>query len=91
MADFLDLIQQPGSQVSGPALTGKKGWGKAPFCGNKSHYFELIGADAIGSFGRELYWVAACGTEAVTHGKAPMFSAGSWKRCKNCERRVKHG
>lgn len=91
MADFFELLDEPGAQVADGPLPVKKGWGKAPFCGNKAHHFELIYADAIGPQGREKYWVALCGADAVTTDKAPMFSAGSWQRCKNCERRARNG
>ncbi|HBO3404147.1 hypothetical protein [Pseudomonas aeruginosa] len=91
MAEFIDRLNSPTTQVSEGSLTSKKGWGKAPFSGNKAHHFELIYADAIGPQGREKYWVALCGADAVTTDKAPMFSAGSWQRCKNCERRARNG
>lgn len=91
MSDFIDRLNSPTTQISDGPLPGNKGWGKAPFCGNKAHYFELIYADSIGPHGREKYWVALCGVDAVTADRVPMFAAGSWKRCKNCERRVNHG
>ena len=91
MTDFFELLDELGAQVADGLLPGKKGWGKAPFCGNKAHLFELVFADTIGPHGREKYWVALCGADAVTTDKAPMFSAGSWQRCKNCERRASHG
>jgi hypothetical protein len=79
------------NQISGAAMIEATGWGKAPFHGSKAHLYELIDADSIGKFGRERFWLAACGAEAFTHDKAPMFSAGSWSRCKKCERSVNHG
>ncbi|HEJ5874566.1 hypothetical protein I5K34_27605 [Pseudomonas aeruginosa] len=91
MAEFFDLLDGEDTQVSGGPIPGKKGWGKAPFSGNKAHHFELIYAGAIGPQGREKYWVALCGADAVTTDKAPMLSAGSWQRCKNCERRERNG
>jgi len=63
----------------------KQGWGKAPFHGMKAHYFTEVSSDAIGTHGRHRFWVAACGAEAVTHDKAPMFEPGNWPRCKRCE------
>ena len=91
MTDFFGLLGEPGAQVADGPLQGKKGWGKAPFCGNKAHHFELVFANTIGPHGREKYWFALCGADAVTTDKAPMFSAGSWQRCENCERRESNG
>lgn len=75
-----------GVSITAGATECKEGWGVAPFCGRRAHYFTEVASDAIGKHGRHRFWVAKCGTEAVTHDKAPMFSPGSYARCKNCER-----
>ncbi|QZI68694.1 hypothetical protein K5F93_20120 [Pseudomonas protegens] len=81
--DFAELTRR-GIQISDGKLEQAEGWAKACFSGSRAHYFVQVSADAIGPGGRYRSWKSVCGTEAITHDKAPMFGAGSWERCKAC-------
>ncbi|SEJ52954.1 hypothetical protein SAMN04244572_04354 [Azotobacter beijerinckii] len=75
-----------GIQITGGSAAGQKsGWFKAPFSGEKAHYFTETASDAIGEHGRHRFWKAACGAEAVSHDKAPMFFEGNFERCAKCK------
>lgn len=71
--------------ITGGRADWSRGWGKAPFCGGKAHYF-IEDTEHKKNAPDTHYWESACGTRAVTHDRAPMFEPGSWPRCKRCER-----
>lgn len=81
--DFAELTRR-GVQIAGGKLEQTEGWAKPPFHGMRAHYFVQVSADAIGKHGRYRTWKSVCGTETITHDKAPMFAMGSWDRCKSC-------
>lgn len=77
------------AMITGPASTAERGWLKPAFPFSvRAHYFmrERSAKDVDG--GQCYAWRSLCGVDAFTSGRAPMFEAGNWTRCKRCENQL---
>lgn len=83
-AGRFEELSERGVQIAGDKIEQAEGWAKPFFGGSRAHYFVQVSSDVIGPGGRYRTWKSVCGTETITHDKAPMFAMGSWDRCKSC-------
>lgn len=77
-------LEAMGQQIGGgPSNDKKEGWMTAS-CFGKAHFFRRTSASGICDSGRVHGWVSVCGEHATSTDRWPMFSAGSYQKCKKC-------